>query len=128
MILKYLKIIAEAWKGILAIAGAVTFIAVFAVKIDHWKAQEGETYKSLNEVKTRIDSVLLMVTDIPQMKNDIGNLVTALGNYMIKDSTVTKQDFWNFMRQFQIETEKKNYNYLFMNPQRDSTQQNYTLK
>jgi hypothetical protein len=122
MILKYLKIIAEAWKGILAIAGAVVVIGTAAISWDHWKSKNINTDQSLIEVKSivseqgvKLDSILMKINDIPLIKKDVSvlrsgqsNIVTALGNHMAKDKSVTKQDLLDFMRQFQYEQEKKN--------------------
>jgi uncharacterized protein YukJ len=122
MVLKYLKIIAEAWKGILAIAGIVTVVAVTSVRIDHWKTKNITTDQTMIEIKQnvsdqniKIDSILLKLSDIKVIKADVkglksgqNNIVNALADHMSKDKGVTKDDLLNFMRQFQIETEKKN--------------------
>ena len=120
-ILTYLKTIAEAWKGILAIAGVISVVAIVAVKIDHWKSNNIDTDKSLKDIKTtinnqaiKIDSILLKVQIVEGIKSDIGELkggqkkiVNALGDHMAKDKSVTKDDLLNFLRQFQYEQEKK---------------------
>jgi hypothetical protein len=122
IILNGLKGIAEAWKGILAISGIIAVIATVAINWDHWKAKNVNADKSLIEVKAivaeqgiKLDSILLKINDIPIIKKELrglktgqNNIVDALANHMSKDKSVTKQDLLDFMRQFQMEQEKKN--------------------
>jgi hypothetical protein len=121
-VLTYLKTIAEAWKGILAIGAAITVIATAAISWDHWKAKNVNTDQSLVDVKSvqeeqgvKLDSILLKIKDIPLIKKEVHglksgqtNIVNALGNHMAKDKSVTKDDLLEFMREFQYEQEKKN--------------------
>jgi flagellar motor switch protein FliG len=39
------------------------------------------------------------------------NLVNAVGNHMAKSSEVTKDDLYNFMKEFQLELKKNSYGY-----------------
>jgi hypothetical protein len=117
MILKYLKIIAEAWKGILAIGGIIIVIATTAVAIDHWKVKNIDTDKSLKEVKQKVDTVLVYLQemkeesvvvkgDILELKTGQRNIVNGLAIHLAKDKSVTKDDLLEFMRQFQNEVKK----------------------
>ena len=45
-----------------------------------------------------------------ELKSGQKKIVTALGEHMAKDKSVTKDDLLNFMRQFQMENEKKKLN------------------
>ena len=130
-IINGLKAIAEAWKGILAIAGIITVVAVTAVKIDHWKTKNINVDSSISKINDavsvqdiKIDSILLKLEILKEIKKDIKglktgqtNLVNSLADHMSKDKSVTKDDLINFMRQFQLEQEKKNIDY-------NQTQQN----
>jgi hypothetical protein len=136
-IIEYLKIASEAWKGLLAVAGAVTVIAVAAVKVDHFKSKDVNTdlrLKDINQSVTsldyKMDSILVTLHLVGEIKDDMKelrmgqkNIVNALGDHMAKDKTVTKDDMINFMRQFQIELKKNSESSLWMIPLNQNTSQ-----
>jgi hypothetical protein len=142
VILKYLKVIAEAWKGILAIGGIITVVATLAVK-------DAEKNRKLNILvdtqKIIVDSIGSFSRQMQPMKIEIGQIKDGMVEYknaynglrqVVLDHTgktpgMTIEQFKLYMESTP-ELLKKNdsYNYLYIPPMVDTQRilQSLTLK
>lgn len=106
------------------VVGAVTIIWKVAVYVNNQNQTVGVTQSSVEEISVKLDDVVLRLDAIDIIQQDINelkkgqdelskgqkSLVNSFGKHLSQDKSVTKDDLWEFMKEFQYEQKKSQEN------------------